>query len=74
MTYLSEVEGKNSGTRLLSRCEAAQRLNIRPQTLACWASTRRYDLPFIKVGRRVMYRLADIERFITDNLIVREAA
>lgn len=74
MTYQSVVEEKNIRTRLLSRNEAAKHLNIRPQTLACWASTQRYDLPFIKVGRRVMYRLADIEQFISNNLVARVAS
>lgn len=60
--------------RLISREEAAEALGIRPQTLACWATNRRYGLPFVKIGRRVMYRLADIERFIEANLVLREVA
>ena len=60
--------------KLVSRHEAAALLRIRPQTLACWATTGRYSIPFVKIGRRVMYRLADIERFISDNLIMQEAA
>ena len=59
---------------LLSRDEAASTLGVRPQTLACWASTGRYDLPFVKIGRRVMYRLSDIESFIEANLVQKEAA
>lgn len=59
---------------LLSREEAAQRLRIRAQTLACWASNGRYRLPFVKIGRRVMYRLSDIEAFIEANLVQQEAA
>ena len=59
---------------LVSRIEAAAHLGIRPQTLACWASTGRYRLPFVKIGRRVMYRLSDLQAFIESNLVVREAA
>jgi len=49
---------------LLSREEAAAYLDLKPQTLACWASTRRYNLRFVKVGRNVRYRKADLDRFI----------
>ncbi|TVO60557.1 helix-turn-helix domain-containing protein [Denitromonas ohlonensis] len=60
--------------QLISRDDAAAALGIRPQTLACWACNGRYDLPFVKIGRRVMYRLSDIEAFIEANLIRQEAA
>jgi hypothetical protein len=60
--------------KLVSRDETAALLRVRPQTLAVWATTGRYNLPFVKVGRRVMYRLVDIERFISANLVMQEAA
>ncbi|MBD5801789.1 Helix-turn-helix domain protein [Azoarcus sp. Aa7] len=60
--------------RLLNRDEAAAALGVRPQTLACWASNGRYALPFVKIGRRVMYRLSDIQAFIEANLVQQEAA
>lgn len=61
-------------TSLVSRSEAAAILGIRPHTLACWASNGRYNLPYVRVGSRVMYRRSDIEAFIEANLIEREAA
>lgn len=40
----------NPSTRdLLTVGEVSALLNIRPQTLAVWRCTRRYDLPFISV-------------------------
>lgn len=59
---------------LLSRKQAAEHLNIEPQTLASWACNGRYGLPFVKIGRRVMYRLADLEAFIARNTIGGEVA
>jgi excisionase family DNA binding protein len=53
---------------LVSREQAAEFLGVRPQTLAAWASSRRYALPFVKVGRRVMYRLSDLDAFIERNV------
>ena len=49
---------------LLSRDEAAEFLGVKSQTLACWASNKRYDLPLVKVGRLAKYRLVDVEAFI----------
>lgn len=51
-------------TVLIERTEAAKILGVATQTLAVWASRKRYGLPYVKVGRRVKYRLADIEAFI----------
>lgn len=59
---------------LISREKAAAALGVRPQTLACWASSGRYHLPFVKIGRRAMYRLSDIEAFIEANVVQQEAA
>jgi len=53
--------------KLLSRKEASQFLGIQENTLAVWATNKRYNLPFYKVGRLVKYRLSDIEKFIQDN-------
>ncbi|MEN9902904.1 MAG: hypothetical protein RL651_1568 [Pseudomonadota bacterium] len=51
-------------TSLLNRTEAAQYLGIKPQTLAVWATTKRYDLPYVKVGRLVKYRQDALDEFI----------
>lgn len=54
---------------LIDRNTAAEILGVRPQTLACWATTGRYPLPFVRIGRRVKYRLADLEAFIERNIV-----
>ncbi len=51
-------------TRLLSRNEAAAFLGIRPCTLAQWTCAGRYHLPIVRIGRRVMYDLLDVEAYI----------
>jgi excisionase family DNA binding protein len=50
--------------RLLNRAEAADYVGVLPQTLAVWASTGRYELPFVKVGRKVYYRRADLDAWL----------
>jgi hypothetical protein len=49
---------------LLTRREAAAYLGVTPETLAVWASTRRYPLRLIKIGRLAKYRKSDLDTFI----------
>lgn len=49
---------------MLTREEAAEFLGVKPGTLEVWASTQRYSLPYVKVGRCVRYRRADLDQFI----------
>lgn len=53
--------------QLLTREEAAEVLGIQENTLAVWATNKRYNLPFYKIGRKVKYKLSDLEKFIDDN-------
>jgi predicted DNA-binding transcriptional regulator AlpA len=55
---------------LLDEKQTAELLNVTPGTLSVWRCTRRYPLPYIKVGRSVKYRLADIEAFISSRTVV----
>lgn len=54
---------------LYDRNQAAHYLGIKPQTLAVWCSTGRYNLPIIKVGRCVRYAQADLDAFVSRNRI-----
>ena len=56
-----------SSPMLMSRKETADYLGVKEQTLACWATTKRYDLPYVKIGRLVKYKRDDVERFIVSN-------
>ena len=49
---------------LLSREQAAQFLGVSKGTLEVWACTKRYNLPYIKVGRLVKYRKSDLIKFL----------
>lgn len=49
---------------LMSRPAAAAYLGIAEQTLAVWKCNGRYGLPYVKVGRLVRYRKADLDAFI----------
>ncbi len=57
------IKGRTSV--LLTPVEAARILHTTAGTLAVWRSKKRYPLPFVRVGRRVYYRLQDVEKFIS---------
>ena len=51
--------------RLLTTREAAAMLDVSPQTLEVWRSTRRYPLPYLKIGHNVRYRKSGVLEFIS---------
>ncbi|PYF81554.1 helix-turn-helix protein [Marinomonas alcarazii] len=60
----SNLISTNGKQGLLSRNEAAQFLGVRHQTLSTWACNGRYGLRYVKIGRRAMYRVSDLEDFL----------
>lgn len=48
----------------MSENETASALGVQPGTLAVWRCTKRYPLPYVKVGKKVFYRGQDIADFI----------
>lgn len=57
-----------ANSTLLTRREAAAYLGVAEQTLAVWKCTGRRSLPFVKIGRLVRYRKADLDAFILKHL------
>lgn len=51
---------------LLDETQAADYLTLSPGTLSVWRSTGRYKIPFVKVGRRVRYRRADLDAWLEE--------
>lgn len=54
--------------KLLTPAQTAELLGIKEQTLTVWRCTKRYPLPYVKVGRSVKYREADVRAFIESRL------
>ena len=52
---------------LLTRKEAMEYLRISRGTLD--RMMRRRDLPFIKMGKKVLFRKADIDRFLESKIV-----
>jgi excisionase family DNA binding protein len=58
-------------TMLLTEAQAAKLLNLSTRTL--FTLRDRGGLPFLKIGHRTMYRLADLKRWIADRMRTAES-
>ncbi len=59
---------------LLSTPEAAEYVGSQPHTLEVWRSTGRYRVPFVKIGRLVRYRRADLDAWLKSRTVNAELA
>jgi len=58
--------------QLLDPVAAAEFLGLHSSgTLAVWRCTKRYDLPYIKVGHKIMYDVADLLAFLESRKVRR---
>jgi len=55
----------NFNINILTPNKVAEILGVTVGTLSVWRATKRYPLPYIKIGRKVFYKASDIEKFIT---------
>ena len=56
-------------TKLLTPEETANFLNISVKLLNEWRYNQKVNLPYLKIGRLVRYRLVDLEEWLAQNLI-----
>ena len=63
----------NSKTKcVLTTKEAADFLQIPARTLENWRCNQRYNLPYIKIGRLIRYRMIDLVAWINSSRITTE--
>lgn len=53
--------------KLLTEIEAALYLSLKRTTLACWRSSKLVNLPYIKIGGAVRYKLDDLDQYLEAN-------
>jgi excisionase family DNA binding protein len=54
---------------LLTTADAARLLDVTPGTLEVWRTTKRYALPYVRVGRNIRYRRSDLVAFVESRLV-----
>lgn len=57
---------------LLSNQEAADYIGVSPNTLEVWRCTKRYDLPYIRVGRKIRYRREALDAFLESRTVTQD--
>jgi excisionase family DNA binding protein len=58
-----------SKDEILCNSDAAEYIGVTPRTLEVWRCTKRYQIPFIKVGRLVKYRKSALDAFLESRTI-----
>ena len=53
--------------RLQNSLNAADHITVPANTLQHWRTTGAQQIPFIKVGRRVMYRISDLDEWLAQH-------
>lgn len=54
---------------LIDTATAANYVGATKQTLEVWRCTKRYAIPYIKVGRRVYYRRRDLDTWLESRTV-----
>lgn len=54
---------------IFSNTVAAEYIGVTPRTLEVWRCTKRYQIPFIKVGRLVKYRKSALDAFLESRTV-----
>lgn len=52
---------------LLTEMQAAEILDVSPGTLAVWRCTKRYKIPYIKIGRNVRYSHTALQEWLASS-------
>lgn len=60
----------NPKANWLTRKEAAEYLGVAESTLANWACTKKFHLPYYRVGRSVRYRTSDLDAFVLSGEVI----
>lgn len=50
--------------------EAASYVGVEPHTLETWRSNKRYHIPYLKVGRKVLYLKSDLDAWLASRRVV----
>lgn len=54
---------------ILGNTQAAEYLGVTPRTLEVWRCTKRYFIPYVKVGRLVRYRQSALDAFLASRTV-----
>ena len=64
MKYNKSFQHDQQHIDLMTVYQAAEYIDVQPNTLNCWRNTGRYSLPFLKIGRNIRYRQSDLDLWL----------
>ncbi|MBR1605134.1 MAG: helix-turn-helix domain-containing protein [Alphaproteobacteria bacterium] len=64
------MKNKTITPTLLSTEDAAIYLGISARTLETWRCKQRYDIPYVRIGSVVRYKISDLDDYISKNTII----
>ncbi len=56
---LGKIINPSNGQEV-NQTEAAKIIGVKPNTLAAWRCTKKQNIPFYKIGSRVIYKISDL--------------
>jgi excisionase family DNA binding protein len=60
----SPLQQSVTKNELLTTAQVAEILGLSEGTLTTWRCTKRYDVPYLKLGRHVRYKRGDVETWV----------
>ncbi|WP_427500757.1 helix-turn-helix domain-containing protein [Methylomonas sp. MED-D] len=63
------INPTKTNDEILNNTDAAEYIGVTPRTLEVWRCTKRYQIPFIKVGRLVKYRKSALDAFLVSRTV-----
>ncbi|MGC9261569.1 MAG: helix-turn-helix domain-containing protein [Phycisphaerae bacterium] len=60
---------KPNPSALLTSSQAAEVIGVTEGTLETWRCTKRYQIPYLKIGRNVRYRRAALEAWLESRTV-----
>ena len=73
LTLVNENQGSislDNVPEMMSRARAAEYLGCAKATLDYWASTGNQKIPYFKIGRKVVYARADLDRWLEQKRVL----
>ena len=67
VSVMEEFMDSSRGGQKLSLSEAAPMLGVSPHTLRAWTRERR--IAFHRCGRRIVFAVSDLERFLAESRV-----
>lgn len=64
MSLPTMAELQKTVREIMSRKEAAAYLGVAESTMANWVTSRKFHIPYFRVGRKVKYFRRDLDAFI----------